>query len=314
MNGVMAELVALYAARGTAGVKDDDAFQALCAAHQGDSAFDTVARDAKTVMAELEENVEREGHDYRDQVRFALRTLNAFKQEKHRAILRELVRARYFPNWSDDQRTYFAWAQERLGWSDYFLSYTSYNPTKDRNVVNTNNRYLIKDQIPNTWKARAADCRTNLVAHMLDNILINAQLNGFFWERHQGDSEKVEAKLREHAQRSLVFVQLLQSAMFTKVPPPNFCRLEYELAAEDDSRVLIFVRAEPAAGFISRDNVDIELRGWYEAAAQRDPYELATTRWRDRDSIKENLAGLETKVVAKVREARTMLFDGVPTT
>src|SRR5262245_48836255 len=168
MSAVTDQLVAFYAEHGTAGVRDDPGFQALCDAHVGDTGFDATRNEVQRVMAALERNVDK--HKHRDQVRFALETLNTIrKEEARRAILRDLVHARYFPNWSDALREYFDWAAERLGWQDYFLSFTSYNPTDDVNVVNSTHRYLIKDRIPNTWRERQAESRANLVAEMLNN-------------------------------------------------------------------------------------------------------------------------------------------------
>jgi hypothetical protein len=310
MNETTEQLVALYAEHGTDGVRRIAAFQALCDAHAADTGFDSAQTAVKRVLAELERNVDN--HDHPEQVRFALETLNAFKLPDDRRILRKLVRARYFQWWSDDQQNYFDWAAERLEWQDYFLSFTSYNPTDDVNAVNSAHKYLIRDQIPNNWEERQADSRANLLAKMLDTFLHNRQLEGFFWERHKGDSSDVEAKLRTNAQQALTFVQLLQSAMFVKQPPPNFCQLEYELAVADESRTLVFVRAEPLASFIERSNVDIGLRRWYDDIVLRDPYELASTRRWAQTTIDANLEGIESNVVARVKRARESLFEGVP--
>jgi hypothetical protein len=314
MNGITnettAQLVALYAAHGADGVKNAGAFQSLCDTHDGDSGFDATLNDVKKIAVELQRNVD--GHKYPEQVRFSLETLYGFKQANEREILSALVRARYFASWSDEQRNYFEWAAERLGWRDYFLSFTSYNPTDEINVVNSTHKYLIRDQIPTTWQERQDDSRANLLAHMLDNALRRGLLEGFYWERHKGDSTEVEEKLTTNAQESLTFIQILQSAMFVKQPPPSFCHLEYRVAVADESKTLVFVRAEPADDFIKRFKVDIGLRDWYDDIANRDPFELAPTRTWAAARIQQNLEGIRDNIIAKVEEARERLFTGVP--
>jgi hypothetical protein len=312
MNKITVQLVAFYARHGVEGVKNDPDFVALCDAHEGDRGFDATQRHVQNVEFALERNVD--GQPYgAEQVKFALKTLNTFGDENDREILSELVHARHSPSWSTDQRTYFDQAAEKLGWQDYFLSFTSYNPTVGEiNVVNSAHRYLIRDQTPEAWEDRQARSRANLLANMLDYVLRNRQLRGFYYKRHEGDSSQVMTKLTENAQQSLTFVQLLQSAMFVKQPPPNFCHVEYELSVADESKTLVFVRAEPLGEFIKRENVDNSLHGWYDDVAGRDPFELATTRRRAATTIEGNLDGLRDRVVAKVQAARERLFTEVP--
>jgi hypothetical protein len=311
MNEITAQLVGLYATHGTDGVKTDPAFSALCDAHEGEAGFHVTRRHVENAQAALQRDVDP--HTYAGQVEFALRTLNSFKQEDEREILRELVYARYFPSWSVNQRRYFDWAAERLGWQDYFLSFTSFNPTADEiNVVNGTHRYLIRDQTPYAWEDRQAHRTTNLLANLLDHLLRNRQLRGFYYKRHEGDSSEVVTKLRTNAQQSLAFVQLLQSAMFVKEPPPNFCHMEYELSVADESKTLIFVSAEPLASFITRGNVNNRLHGWYDDVVSRDPLELVgTPRWAPA-TIDANLEGIREHVVETVQAARERLFAGVP--
>lgn len=307
MNQLLEQMIGLHAKHGAEGVEQDPAFQAMCESHRSDTGFNSMLNQLRDVARQLEDGL----HDLtpREQVGWSLRIFNSFRREKEKqAICRELTRRRFYGTWTREQRAHFDQASEKLEhWSDYFLSFTNFNPAEGE-VIFVNNEYkrLITEGLgrrigpPETMKK-------NLLARLLQYRLENKPLQGFFYPEHR-DPQEVEPRLKQEARRSFAFVQLLQSSMFNKWP--NFCKIEYDAAAEDPSKTLIFVMAENRAGFISRELVDNRLHNWYDGIMARDALELEPARTSA--DIRATLNEIQERVVLQVESARRSLFEHIP--
>ena len=241
--------------------------------------------------------------------------LSRIREEEEQEICEQLVRRRYSSNWSAAQSAYFDDAAVKLTeWSDFFLSFTSYNPIAGApSLVNNEHKILISHEFGKTHRPPET-IEKNLLAALLHTRLVQKGLRGFFYPEHLGDSRQVEAKLTKAAQGAFAFVQILQTVMFGKWP--NYCKFEYDAVASDDQKTLVFVLAETRQGFITREQVDDRLDAWYDDAfLRRDPLELKATPVRTRnisETITSNLEEIDRRVVGKVRSARSRLIANVP--
>jgi hypothetical protein len=314
MNEILDALITLYAEHGVEGVREEQAFQLLCDEHAGEGDFRATLHRVRDLQEQLERALSNQ--PYQRQVAVALEMFNTFRREKDKqAICLELIRRRYFENWSPKQREYFEDSSRKLAdWRDYFLSFTSFNPTEGQvSFVNNQHRILIRHGFGQSFRPPDT-VKKNLLAQLLHYLLKNKPLDGFYYPEHTSDTQ-VEKKLINEAGRSFAFVQVLQSVMFDRDTWPNFCQIEYDAAASDDSKTFVFVMAEKRGGFISGNSVDNRLQAWHGAVMAQPSLELEPTPLPTRttnDVIATNLDEIQKGVVEQVELARRSLFTNVP--
>ena len=307
MSGLVEELVSLHAEHGLDGVKGVPQYQALCARHSGDPGLPSTLNCVRDVLEQLE--VGLQGLP-KEQVRFALEELSGCRLESDRlSICRELVMRRSAQYWSQAQREYFAVASDKIAnWNQFFLSFTSFHPTP-REVLFVNNRHcrLIDYGLKQVF-GPPDTLSENLLARLINYLLEGHDLSGFYYTKHRDDRD-VEEKLRSEAGRSVAFVQILAGSMFRRWP--NFCWLEYDAAAADATRSVIFVMPERRDEFIKRHNVDRRLRAWYDVAVKKlDAASLVPVT--EHETIEATLSELEREVVGRVQRAWDRLFEAIP--
>lgn len=307
MNPLTEEIVAAYAEHGEEGVKLDPEFRELCSRHGDDTAFNREIVEVRDVAGLLERTLF--DLTYRDQVEYALRALCGYKnQPEKQSICRALTRRRYAPRWSIEQLNYYESASEKLlGWRDYFLSFTNYNPISGEVLlVNNEHKSLIKLGLGRFFRMPVL-AEENLLARLINYRLANAELDGYFYPSHR-DQENVEERLQREARAVFSFIQLLQDTMFRKWP--NYCKLEFEAASEDDARPLIFVMAGSRASFVQRHRVDSRMHDWHDAIMDRDVVELQPASTTG--AAREVLDLIKQRVVEPVRNAQEQLYENVP--
>ncbi len=307
MSDLLDSLVALYARHGVGGVRDSEDYLELCVRHEDDNTFKATAVQVSGVASLIERTLDRQAQ--RDQVVHALKLLNTYKADRHKQDLcADLTVRRYGSSWSLEQLNYYRQAGAKLAvWRDYFLSFTNYTPTPGYVLaVNNDHARLIKFALCQEF-SKARTTSENLLALLLDYKLRHTPLNGFFYPTHRGAQDVVE-QLEREARECFVFVQLLQNTIFEKVP--NYCKAEFDAASSDPERELIFVMPNSRADFISRDDVGIDMHGWYAAIDRVDTVEL-----RPPASSKDVEALVELiyeRVVTPVKRARDRVYKGVP--
>jgi hypothetical protein len=305
--GLPEELIATYAEQGPGGEALSDRLRALAERYKGDSAFDATLNLVSEQAEMLEEGLA--GKTHREQVSVALEVFfGARENEEAQVACRVLTRGRFFRYWSPSQRDYYEDAAAKLeSCDDYFLSFTNHNPSEDEAMfVNTEHKTLIRaglDRPVGMAEAR----QQNMLAKMLDYILTNIPLKGFFYLKERG-ADDVEEMIKTRAEESLVFVQVVQNAMFGKTP--NYCHEEFK-AASAAERKLIFVMSVPFKEFIDARLVVNSMRTWHSAIRCPDIVDLEPTKEPGR--ARELLAEIRQRVVKPVEEARMKLFENVPT-
>jgi hypothetical protein len=301
------DVIDAYARSGVAGVRHDGDFRAMAEEHGEDPDFRAMVSRVSAIAGELERTTR--GVEARDQVISALELFNSHRNRSEgAAICGKLTRRRYAAKWSQSQRDYYERAIQKLEhWMDYFLSFTNYNPTAGEVMfVNNQHKRLINTGLGQTFRPPATR-EENLVARLLEYMLRNSPLHGYFYPKAR-DPQDVRARLQREARRCLAFVQLVQNSMFEKWP--NYCHDEFEAAREDASRIMIFVITVPLSQFIKRANVENQMHGWHEAITKPDVVDLEPT---DKIAqVRELLAKLETHVIGRVASARDDLIGNVP--
>jgi hypothetical protein len=307
LNPLDEAIIAAYAAHGVDGVRSDEDFGELAKQHEGDSGFNASVHHVSVIAARLERDLEEQTH--RNQVVLALGHFNTWgKKDEGREICRELTRHRYAGHWSEEQRDYYEEASKKLEcWSDYFLSFTNYNPIAGE-VMYVNNQH---HQLIRAGLGRSADLaerrEKNLVALVLEYTLKNSGLKGFYYPSAR-EPVDVQERLRKEARSALTFVQLIQNTMFDR--QPNYCLSEFDAARTDESRKLIFVMAELRVDFRAREDLDQQMHGWHRTIERYDALELEpmASEARARSLLRE----IKERVVAPIKAARKELFEGVP--
>lgn len=304
---LLEDLVALHGEHGVDGLQEARGFHALCERYRGDRGFHSTLAYVADVARPLEYAVAEQMP--RDQVAFALKVLNTFRrQPPKQQICIDLTIQRCAPRWSAAQKDYYQRASHKLAnWRDYFLSFTNNNPTHGH-VIAINNEH--KRLISEGFGQRFGPPRTtqeNLLAHLLNYLLRNRLLDGYFYPDERGAAD-VEATLRDEAATAFAFVQLVQCAIFDRWP--NYCMMEFDAAVQDESRAVVFVFAEKREGFVSRELIDIRMHDWYDSVMVPDAVEIVQT-----SSAAEARAVIEMlrrRVVGRVESARQELFRNVP--
>lgn len=301
------QVIEVHAREGVTRAKEHVGFRGLCVEHDGDRAFDRLVARVNEVAAYLEKVLE--GQSCCDQVELALVAFNGYRsQPKRRNICRELTRRRYAPDWSPEQRSYYEDAVAKLeSWRDYFLSFSNHNPTPDQVMV-VNNQHKVLIEAGLSERFRPPRTRTeNLLALLLEYRLRNQPLDGFYYPEDRSPGN-VKAELQREARASFAFVQLLHNSMFFKWP--NYCKEEFDAAAEDDSRMLIFVLAGAFDGFISSTKIDSRMLDWHARILESDVLELLPVATAA--AVRDALASIQKHIVGPVEAARQRLFQQVP--
>jgi len=307
MTSLRDKVIDAYTRSGVAGVRSDVDFRAMVDEHGEDPDFRAeVAR-----VSEIAGGLERvtKGLEAREQVIGALELFNGHRTRSGGAVIcGELTRRRYAGKWSQRQLGYYEQAIEKLEhWRDYFLSFTNYNPTAGEVLfVNNQHKRLVDTGLGQKFGPPATK-EENLVARLLEYLLRNLPLDGFFYPKER-DPEDVRARLRREARSCFAFVQLVQNSMFETWP--NYCHDEFAAARMDESRLMIFVLTVPLPQFIRRANVKNQMHDWHAAITKPDVVQLEPTEKLAR--VRMLLAELETEVVARVASAREKLIGAVP--
>lgn len=313
------ELVSFFATHKVAEIQNIDAYTKYCEKNRGIFGFEE-ARD-KTEMAKkaIEERLDRQRNGA-DQIRVALKLLEA---QRHLDFDRyyNLIAAGYKPNWSRDQQNYFEHAVRivRSG-KDFFLSFTSRGPESfgDKRV-NRRYWYFIRQMIPLVGKSERKD--RNLLADAIDTMLRDSALNGFYYKRHENDNSVVEQKLLDACTSSLVFIQLVDNAMFNvdETKPRNYCKYQYENALTFirqiqnmvEDRVIFLVTERKPDDLPDPDRVHAPYRGWVVDILSKSAIYLPPVQDNDKriiDEMKTKVAGL----VEQVKAARRNILDRIP--
>lgn len=305
--GLSEELIATYAEHGPGEEELTHRLRGLAERYAGDSAFDATLDLVGEQAEMLEDGLA--GKTHREQVSVALECFfGARENEEAQAACRELTRRRFSEYWSSDQLEYYEETAEKLeSWTDYFLSFTDHNPTAGE-VMFVNNEHwtLIRAGLKRPVLVKETK-EENMLAKMLDYVLTNTPLKGFFYPRERG-ADDVEELLDDKPNESLVFVQLIQNSMFEK--SPNYCHVEFKAARSDPKRKLIFIMSAPYEEFIDAALVVNHMRDWHATIQRPDIVDLEPTTELVR--ARELLARIRQRVVKPVREARMALFESVP--
>ena len=310
------ELTAFFAAHRVADIQNVPEYAAYCARNLDALGFRDARDKTEVAKKAIEDRLDGQPNAA-GQLRQALKLLVAQRSLDFDRY-RELISVGYKPAWSREQQVYFEHAVRiiRSGYY-FFLSFTKRGP-EDLGKMRVNRQYweLIKRKIEPPSKGDLKE--RNLLAHAIYVMLRSELLEGFYYPRHDNDNSLVERKLREACESCLVFVQLVDNAMFSPPKDPNFCEFEYRHALD-------FIRqaggpAEDRVLFVvtERDKDDLPdplTVGTYgdwvrhiqsKAAVYLPP--VADYDKRRIDEIKEKLAA----VVSQVKAAKKNMLERVP--
>jgi len=284
-------------------------YQALCAANDGDRAFDGERQRVETIRQWVDQWIgPRKSHV--EQIEFALRLIRGLKKEYEFETAPSLILATYGAYWNAAQRTYFSDKSQLLMQPrHYFLSFTNRNPSKGKpNIVNLHHRYFVSDVLRLPDDPKAINDR-NLVAETVHYLLTNAQLNGFYYPDHEGDNTVVKTKLKDNCERALAFVQLVQGAMFHYYEEsPNWCHFEYCVTEGRDVDRILFVQLEDD---ISSDDVYVPWHPWYQRSANQDTVKLKATPLHSPTDVDANVRAVA-KLKSQIDQKINRIYQGIP--
>lgn len=291
-------------------VHSGDDYKQLCDRFSGSPAFDALRSRTERDKKELETQLS--GQTPQLQVKLALIGVRRRRSSPSEAQsgFSKLALLSYGESWSATQREYFTtWSERIFGSVDYFLSFTNRNLTPELpNIVNTNHEFFIRSRIDG-WDSRDKS-RENLLALAVNYLLQSNALTGFFFPEHQDDSYVVTRKLQQECRRALVFIQIVQGAMF--IDSPSYCGLEYDAAEgalPPKPRIFILAEERLPAGHI----VHPDLWDWYASvSSSASTMLMSTADLRVPRIINHNHAVIKEKVIASVERAIEALYDGVP--
>ena len=156
-----------------------------------------------------------------------LREESAFKTKKYE-VARDMILKTLYLNWAKADRDIF---DARLAlfdsWTDFFISYTN----RDAHATNDYHRKLITQELG--WPRRADLEKFNYVARVLVKYLEQNNVHGFFDFKSLQCGDDIEARVLERCEKTIAFIQLVESKSLEEPAPPklNWCLKEYEAFA-----------------------------------------------------------------------------------
>lgn len=270
--------------------------------------FDAVRQQVESLARELEGRMD--GQTPRGQLRMALRAANRRRgaDTEEEEVFTTFVQKSYAIDWSDGQRAYFdRWAMRLIRGQDYFLSFTNRNRFPDQqNIVNKMHEFFIRKWIEYEAMDRKA---RNLLALAIHYLLGSSDLDGFYYENHEKESNVVLPRLKREVDRALAFVQLVQGVMFTSAP--SYCHTEYCDARDSElKKRFVFILADEV--LIGADKVRPPFLDWHADVEARHVYAVPPSDVLDSDRIRAVRDEIRDKVIAMVDEAREEIYDGAP--
>lgn len=313
MTALRKRLLELYSKGPIEKAHASDAYQELLNEHEGDRPFD----GERNLIQELRSLVDLHlGNKefYRLQIEFALRLLRRLDTRERKETCRTLIlMSEYAKRWEAIPLRYFEQSSLVLIEAvDYFLSFTSRNPSKpNQNEVNRLHKHFIIDSIGQRAYDQADLSERNLVAEAVHYHLGNRLFQGFYFPNHVGDNTVVEEKIRTNCIKALAFVQLMQAAIFSNKPgSQNWCFFEYDLVRKKDADRILFVQIEEG---IRADKIEIAFDEWYKTfAAVKDPLRLDETRWDGPEAIDGNRKKIREKLVEQIERAENRIYLEIP--
>ena len=152
-----------------------------------------------------------------------LRAKTVYESDDY-ATTRELIEKTLCLHWPKPDQLDFDQRRKVLDrWSDFFISYTN----RDSNATNKRYRELISNELG--WPRKAEIEARNYVARVIAKCFEQQNLRGFVDFKGLQCGDEIEAKIVQHCQSAIAFVQLVEGAALTEPPPPkvNWCHTEY---------------------------------------------------------------------------------------
>ncbi|HXD29843.1 MAG TPA: hypothetical protein VN643_01920 [Pyrinomonadaceae bacterium] len=210
----------------------------------------------------------------KDQIEAALRLLYRRLSADEKEDCLQLIKRSYAKQWSAAQQSYFESNAKRfLDYLDYFLSFTNRSPAQDKpNPINESHDYFLRKVMKHKPYKNSDYIKQNLVADTIHYLLSGQHLQGFHHPDHEGDNQKVEAKLRENCNKAFAFVQLVQAEIFHDAP--NWCFFEYQLVENEDKKI-IFIEIERPEEDAPKAHPNF--KSWYQASQLKDSVKLLPT-------------------------------------
>ncbi|MBZ5581053.1 MAG: hypothetical protein LAQ30_02405 [Acidobacteriia bacterium] len=311
------ELIRFFAAHKVKDIQNVREYEEYCERNLESFAFRSARHEVEVAKQTIEERLDAQATATL-QVSQALKLLES-RRGLDFDLYHELISAGYKAGWSPEQQKYYDHAARIVRSGNYFfLSFTSRAPAGPGDKrVNRRYWYFIRNKIQ---RATAGDRRErNLLADAIDLMLRDEFLEGFYYKRHDNDNSIVERKLRDACQSCLVFVQLVDNAMFRPPKAPNYCEFEYRHALEFISQVegtiehrtVFLVTEKEPQDLPDPDAVFAGYSDWLKYILSKSAVYLPPVEEYDRtaiDELKAKLAG----VVAQVKQARKNLLEKAP--
>jgi hypothetical protein len=308
------ELIQLFATHKVAVIHTVPEYIDLCGRYAGNRQFQRQRDDAELAKTDLEGQLD-EQPTYKSQILAALDNLQAQRIVQF-DLYYALVTAGYKPKWSAAQQAYFEREVPRIrSGNDFFLSFTSRSPTVGDKRINHRYWYFISEVIGADHITTDERRTKNLLAEALYAKLVDFNLKGFYYVRHENDNAILKNKLHEGCRGSRAFVQLVESVMFD--PPsgrPNYCEFEYREAVKfihDEDRILFVVAEERSDRLERPETVHKPYRDWLEHVLRKAAPYLPEADRDDRRRVEEIRSKLS-EVIEMVRAARRSALGRIP--
>ena len=314
------ELIQYFATNKISQIRNLPDFQKYCEKNLGDFGFENALDETEKAKKNIEERLDGLPGP-KDQIRLALKLLGSLPPRDFERY-HELIAAGYKPRWSQDQQKYFEHFVPVVRSGNYFfLSFTS-RPTEDGPADKRVNRrywHFIRRTIR---QSSGRDRKTrNLLADTLDTLFHDDDLSGFYYKRHDSDNAVVRTKLLQACRSSLVFVQLVDNAMFDhdSSREENWCAFEYdksleyfrEIANLVDNRIVFIVTEKDRDQL--RDPYDVHplYRDWVERIRQKGAIYLIPCEDYDKGIIDETKRVIAA-MVKEVKAVKQLMLEHVP--
>lgn len=307
------QLVAIYAKDLNEEPETRADFKVLDQAHGSNDAFKrarSVLRKYRPIIVSIK--------DQHTQLQ-AIACLHAVKEEASllsRAVICELALQALSANWSAMQVERFKRiADALLGGYDYFLSFTGRNRLKARAVLRVNREYeeFISKVLDSKLIAGVDRTEDNLLANVLDVLLTEKGLQGFFYPERRGDSKQVLAKLADASDLSLCFVQLLDNEMFVKQQDvaENYCHWEYVRAVANELAMLFVLPYANRNELLAAAARHEDLEEWHKTVSGADLRILPLARFNDRGNLPTIYEKID-ELAAQIHTERNTAIESIP--